>query len=121
MRRASAAVLLAILTLVSGAPITCAGWETSGSERMACCKRAGHGHSVDPSMADSCCAGQEQTHQSGATASVAGLVAPAAASALLPGVFEFNAADVESGRRLHCSNAYRFHDPPGLLGPPLRI
>jgi hypothetical protein len=121
MRRASAAVLLAIMTLVTGGPIACAGWEPSGTERMACCKRAGHGHSVDPSMADSCCAGQEQTHQSGTAVSVAELAAPAAASALLSSVFEFNAADVESGRRLHFSNAYRFHDPPGRLGPPLRI
>jgi hypothetical protein len=121
MRRVSAAVLLAILTLVSGAPITCAGWEPSGPERMACCKRAAHGHAVDQSMADSCCAGQEQTHQSGPTVNAARPLAPAVASAVLPSAFQFNAADVESGRRLPSSNVYRFHDPPGLPGPPLRI
>lgn len=119
MRRACAAVLLAILTLVSGTPITCAGWEASGSDRMACCKRAAHDHCDDQAMADSCCAGQEQTHQSGPTASAAMPIGPAVLSAVLPGLLEFAAA--AWGRRVCSFNVYRFHDPPGLLSPPLRI
>ena len=79
------------------------------------------GWAFDQAMADSCCAGQEQTHQSGPTVNAARPLAPAVASAVLPSAFQFNAADVESGRRLPSSNVYRFHDPPGLPGPPLRI
>jgi hypothetical protein len=121
MRRMCAVVLLAMLTLVSAAPITCAGWEASPSDRMACCKRAAHGHSVDPAMADSCCAGQEQTHQSASTVNASAAASRWLAPAVIFTVFQFVAVDVQASFASRLPRASRFHDPPGSSASPLRI
>jgi hypothetical protein len=63
MRRRVAAVVMLILTGGIAAPATCTGWESSASERMACCQRAQHDDCVEQSAADDCCAQEEQTNQ----------------------------------------------------------
>lgn len=121
MHRAYAAVLLAILTLGSAAPVICSGWEPLPSDRMACCQRAAHERCDNQSVADSCCAGQEQTHQPGttiaATVSAGALLTPAVVT---PG-FEPGATQSLAARHFQLSLAHCFHSPPGLPGPPLRI
>jgi hypothetical protein len=121
VHRAFAALLLAVLMIEVSVPLTCAGWEPAATDRMACCKRAAHEHCGDQQLADSCCAGQEQTHQPGATIASSVSAVPILALAVFTPAFEFRAVDAQAARRFQPALAHRFHSPPGLLGPPLRI
>jgi hypothetical protein len=121
VHRAFAALLLVVLTIGVSVPLTCAGWEPAASDRMACCKRAAHEHSGDQQLADSCCAGQEQTHQPGATIASNVSVVPVPAVAVFTQAFELRAIEALAAQRFLPVLAHRFHSPPGLPGPPLRI
>jgi len=88
---------------------------------MACCKRAAHGHAADQPLADDCCAGQEQTHQSGPTVTAGVLAGPPPIAAVFVTAFDLWAIEARPGKRLLPSVACRFHSPPDLLRPPLRI
>jgi hypothetical protein len=62
--RRSVASLLVVLFLASPAGVlaTCAGWQSSASERMACCDQ--HDDDCDSQLAaDRCCGGGEQAQQ----------------------------------------------------------
>ena len=65
MRRSLAAIVLMVLFGGIAAPVTCAGWEVSASDRMACCQRAQHDSCDEQSAADDCCAAQEQSRSQG--------------------------------------------------------
>jgi hypothetical protein len=121
MRRAFAALLLAVLTIEVTVPMTCAGWEVAASDRMACCKRATHEHSGDQQLDDSCCAGQEQNHQPGTTIGSSVSAVRLMAVVVATPAFDLRAIEAQAARRLQPALAHPFHSPPGLLGPPLRI
>ena len=62
MRRGCAAVLVALMTLLSGIPADCAGWQLTAQGRMDCCARANH-DCPDQSIADDCCSRSEERQQ----------------------------------------------------------
>jgi hypothetical protein len=120
MRRSVAAIVLMVLFGGIAAPMTCAGWEVSASERMACCQRAQHGPCDEQRVADNCCAGQEQSRQAGSTITAAAQAAPAPAVALSNPAFDSIALEQVATTLLDRAFA-RPHRPPGLLTLPLRI
>ena len=120
MRRSFAACLLSIMALAISAPVTCVGWEAAPSERMSCCKRAGH-DCVDQIAADNCCAQQEQTHQPGATTSCAAQAAPVSVTAFFAPATYPSAVDDAFLRRYEPALHIQLHDPPGSFALPLRI
>jgi hypothetical protein len=119
MLRAVAALLAAVLTSSTLAPLTCSGWEAAAADRMACCRRAAH-DCPDQTAADACCAQQEQTRQPATTLSTAGLVAPAVLVATVPAP---NPAAVETSvsRQYDVRAVPQLHAPPGSFERPLRI
>lgn len=120
MRRAFATLLLAVMALVTGGPVTCAGWEPAAAERMSCCKRAGH-DCPDQSAADDCCAQQEQSHQPGASAAAATLSTPVSIAAFFVATdYPGSAASLTASPLLPVPGL-TLHDPPGFFAPPLRI
>jgi hypothetical protein len=121
MRRSLAAIVLMVLFGGIGAPVTCAGWEVSASERMACCQRAQHGPCDEQRAADNCCAGQEQSRQAGSTVTAAPQAGPAPTVALSTPAFDSTAIAQVAAMHLERTITRRLHGPPGLLAPPLRI
>lgn len=121
VRATCAVILLSILTLGSAAPLTCAGWESAASDRMACCKRAAHERCADQSAADACCAGQEQGRQRATGVSAVHAAAPVLAPAVFVPALAFFDLDGRATRHFAPSSAHPLHGPPGLLATPLRI
>jgi hypothetical protein len=121
MRRALAALIVALLTGSIAAPVTCAGWEAAAADRMACCKHAQHANCHDQAAADNCCARHEQSRQPASTVITAAPVGPAPVVALVVPVFDAATLVHTSAAVLERSAARRLHGPPGLLAPPLRI
>ena len=119
--KAVAALLALLLTGTAGAPITCAGWESSSAERRECCHRAHHQHCQDQTSADSCCAGHEQGRQAVNALSAWLATANAHILALPLPAFDSFALWPASIRRHDALFAKRLHGPPVLLSPPLRI
>lgn len=78
------AILLAALVVLNGLAATadCAGWQSSASERMACCLEAGDA-CPDQLSADECCARSEQTQQPTLTTGSTVLPAPVAVGVTL--------------------------------------
>ena len=121
MRKSLAAIVLIVLFGGIAAPATCSGWETSASDRMACCKRAQHVSCNEQNAADDCCAGQEQSQQPGSSIATALQAAPAPGVVLFTPAFESTAIEQTTATLFELSLAQRLHGPPGLLAPPLRI
>jgi hypothetical protein len=118
--KAVAAVLILLLGGSVGAPLSCAGWETSAGDRQACCKRAHHDHCQDQSAADDCCA-KHQSARLGTTAGRADVASVSIDAALIAGrvslpLIASPDADARDGAMIA-----RVHVPPGFLSPPLRI
>lgn len=111
-----AASLAILLIATTGSAVTCDGWEASPAGRHACCVRAHHAHSGDPSAADDCCARHEQGRRSehptridsGTQIAVISNLWPAGA----PAVSDVNSRSDISDVRPH---------PPDPFTPPLRI
>ncbi len=121
MRRSLAAIVLMVLFGGLAAPMTCAGWDVSASDRMACCKRAQHGSCDEQRAADSCCAGQEQSSQPGSVMTAAPESAPAADVALATPGIDATVIELVAAALFERAVTHRLHGPPGLLAPPLRI
>ena len=121
MRRALAAIVLMVLFGGIAAPVTCAGWDLSASDRMACCQRAQHDSCGEQRAADDCCAAQEQSQQPGSNVTASLPDAPAPAVALFTPAFDSSAIQQSAATRFERAAAQRLHGPPGLLAPPLRI
>lgn len=121
MRRRIAAVVLLILAGGIAAPATCTGWESSASERMACCQRSQHADCVEQSAADDCCAQKEQSNQ------VASPIAQAPAAVVIHAGLAGSPAQLEyrTGLQLasRLAGVMAIASPPPLpaLSPPLRI
>jgi hypothetical protein len=121
MRRALAAALLAILTLGSAPAVTCAGWESAPSDRMACCKRAGNHDCPDQRTADNCCAAHEQSRQLLPLLMVPIAAPPAPIAALTAPLMDAMALNRASAMLLDVLAAERLDRPPDLVASPLRI
>ena len=121
MRRALAAALLAILTLGSAPAVTCAGWESAPSDRMACCKRAGNHDCPDQRTADNCCAAHEQSRQLLPLLMVPIAAPPAPIVALTVPLMDAMALNRASAMLLDVLAAERLDRPPDLVASPLRI
>ena len=121
MRKAIAAALLMMLTGSISAPVTCAGWEGSAANRLACCKRAQHVACHEQATADDCCAGQEQSRQPAFTIAPQSATPPLQVVAVC--VPAFDAVRVELTLAALCRQnlARQLHVPPNLSPPPLRI
>ena len=118
--KALAALLAAVLASSAAAPLTCAGWQASPAERMACCERAAH-DCADQAAADACCGQQEQSHQPAPTLSPLVLVTPLVLGALaIPRLDLSGLADAAS-KQYESFAAPRLHAPPGSFDLPLRI
>jgi hypothetical protein len=120
MRRALAAVLLSVMAFALAAPVTCAGWEATPSERMACCQRAGH-ECTDQVAADNCCAQQEQAQQPAFTASASANAIPVLLVALWVPTSSVDAATPDVTRHFELLLHSQHHAPPGAFALPLRI
>jgi hypothetical protein len=120
MCRAVAAFLLTIIGLGASAPVTCAGWESKPSERMACCQRAAH-DCADQSAADDCCAQQEQTHQPGTTMTAMTVAVPVPVASFFSTAADLSADIRTAASRFDGSPSARSHAPPGSFIQPLRI
>ena len=121
MRRALAAALLAILTLGNAPAVTCAGWESAASDRMACCKRAGNHDCPDQRTADNCCAAHEQSRHV-IPLLFAPVAAPPQSIAVLPApLMDPIALNRASATLLDVLAADRLDRPPDPLVSPLRI
>ena len=81
MRRGLAAYLAVLMTLLSGLPVDCAGWQSTPQERMDCCARLKH-DCRDQSVADDCCSRSEERQQERSAGQVFVLSAPSAALTL---------------------------------------
>jgi hypothetical protein len=117
--RTVAAVLILLLGGSVGAPLSCAGWETSAADRQACCKRAHHDHCQDQSAADDCCA-KHQSARLGTTAAradVAGITSDAAVMSTRVSLPLAASPDTDARDGALIT---RIHIPPGFLSP-LRI
>jgi hypothetical protein len=116
-----AALLVLVMSGVIAAPITCAGWEMSPSDRRECCLRAHHQHCQDQASADDCCAGHEQDRQALTVQAPHGITT----ADLLPAsaVPSFAASALYQTAVAHYTTVFarRLHGPPVLLAPPLRI
>ena len=109
-----------MLTGSISAPVTCAGWEGSAANRLACCKRAQHAACHEQATADDCCAGQEQSRQPAFTIAPPSATPPQVVAGCVPA---FDAVPVELTLAALCyQNLIRqLHVPPNLSLPPLRI
>jgi hypothetical protein len=121
MRKRVAAVVLLILTGGITAPATCTGWESSASDRMACCQRAQHEDCTEQSAADDCCAQEEQSRQIGSTVSPAAQVTAIKASLSGSPAYLDSFSGLQRAPRLVSALAAAYSPPPPTLSPPLRI
>jgi len=121
MRRAVAAALLAILTFGSAPSVTCAGWESAPSHRMACCKRAGDHHCPDQGAADNCCAAHEQSRHLLPLLVIPMPAPPASIAATAAPLMDAMTLNRASAMLLDVLAAARLERPPDLLASPLRI
>jgi hypothetical protein len=62
MRRGCAALLVAMMALLTGVPADCAGWQATAQGRMDCCSRQNH-DCPDQAAADNCCSRSEERQQ----------------------------------------------------------
>jgi len=83
IRRLAALVLAVLLIAGNVAAVECAGWQSSASDRMACCVKAEH-ECADQLSADRCCAAGELAQQPTLTYSIVTLPPPAVSVAALP-------------------------------------
>jgi hypothetical protein len=120
MRRAVAAILLAVIAGAGLAPTTCFGWEGDRAERMACCQRAGH-DCPDQTAADDCCAQQEQANQPAAGMSATIFEAPAALPAAVAPALDLMSLAPPTSKHHDRSPARQLHAPPGSFAQSLRI
>jgi len=118
--KATAAVLVLLLSGVFSAPVTCVGWERSPSDRRQCCQRAHHQHCHDQASADTCCAAHEQGRQALSVQAPHVITAEQIAASPTP-TFDTSALYQPDAVRYAVVLARRLHDPPVLLAPPLRI
>jgi hypothetical protein len=97
------------------------GWESSPSERMACCQRAQHEDCVEQSAADDCCAQEEQSNQVASPIPTApAAVVTQAGLAESPSYFDDRTV-LQSASRLAGVLCAASPPPPPVLSPPLRI
>jgi hypothetical protein len=120
MLRAVAALLVAVLASSTLAPATCAGWQATPADRMACCERAEH-DCPDQSAADACCAQQEETHQPATTLSAIALSAPSTLAPIIVSAPDLSGPQNAASRRYEAFAALPLHAPPGAFALPLRI
>lgn len=80
MRRGCAGFLVVLITLLSGIPSDCAGWQPTAEGRMDCCARAQH-DCPDQSVADDCCTRSEERQQEQSAAQLFMLLAPSTVAA----------------------------------------
>ena len=120
MRRTCASLVLAMMAFAITSPVTCAGWEPTPSERIACCQRAAH-DCADQVAADTCCAQQEQAHQPGSTASAPATAVPIVLDAIWAPAACPDAIAPTATPRLELVLHTQHHAPPGAFALPLRI
>ena len=121
MRKSLAAIVLIVLFGGIAAPVTCAGWQVSPSDRMACCQRAQHDACDNQSAADDCCAAEEQSRHAEATVIAATPAVPAPGIALFTPLFDPGANERSAATLFERAVAGRLHGPRGLFASPLRI
>ena len=121
MRKAIAATLLMMLTGSISAPVTCAGWEGSAANRLACCKRAQHVTCQEQATADDCCAGQEQSRQPAFTIAPLSATPPPQVVAGCVPALDAVRVELTLAALSHQNLIRQLHVPPNLSLPPLRI
>ena len=101
MNRGCAAALAFILGWMAGAPLECAGWQTSPQGRQNCCARTNH-ECPDKAKADDCCSRSAERQQDRSSVPPFVLLVPAAqvsvASAFIPKTSDTASTDAFEAR-----------------------